>query len=160
DYPYTGGVRALFPEHAPEFFKRVGALLESSHLPERAAGVELLEGALHWDCGFRAEDFASARAERLARGRPLLKRLARLPEAARRAAVLGELGVKLDGEPGPGWVTGLTKAALSEDTAVAANALLLLEQAADTPGCYELASLPRAERERVLQARLRDEQAG
>src|SRR5262249_49180663 len=36
DHRYSGGLRALFPAHAPEFFARVAALLESPHLPERA----------------------------------------------------------------------------------------------------------------------------
>jgi hypothetical protein len=160
DYRYTGNLSRLFPAHAPAFFERVLGLLESPHLPEREAGVEALERALHWDCGFRAEDFAAARAERLTQIRPLLKRLASLSQPEIWAAVLRELGVKLEGKPGPRWVPALTKAALSADPAVAANALLLLEEVTDAPGCYEFARLPGAERERVLLARLRDEQAG
>lgn len=160
DYSYTDGLQRLFPRHAPAFFERVAALLESPHLPERVAGVEALEHALHADHGFQAADFAPVRAEQLARLRPLLKRLAGLTEAGMRAAVLRDRGVKLEGAPGPAWVPALTRAALSEDPAVGANALLLLEEVADVPGCSAFFSLRPAERERVLQARLRDEREG
>jgi hypothetical protein len=159
-YTYSNMLRELFPTFPSEFFSRIGILLESPHLPDRTTAVELLESTLHWDLGFIAEDFAAVRAEKLVRIRPLLKRLAGLSEGAMRVAVLRKLGVLLDGQPGAAWIPVLTKAVVSEDPAVAANALLVLEEVAQTPGCYEFRSLPPAERARVLQARLRDEEEG
>jgi hypothetical protein len=155
--PYRDGLCALFPVSAPAFFERVLALLESPRLPERAGGLDLLERTLHCDFGLSAADFAPVRAAKLARLRPLLKRLAGLTEPEIRGAVLRELGVALEGQPGPAWAPALRRAAGSEDPAVAANALLLLEEVTDTPGCYEFVSLPAAERARVVAARLRDE---
>jgi hypothetical protein len=81
---YTELLQSLFAEHGPDFFKRVGALLESKSLPERQVGVGALMATLQWSFGFNAADFAAERATRLQRLRPILKRLASMTVAERR----------------------------------------------------------------------------
>lgn len=156
DWPYTGGLDKLFPEHPAPFFDIVLQLLESSSLPERSAGAGALTRALHWDFDFDDRACASMRTEQLHDLRPLLKRLGSLSEMEMRAQVLREWGMELAGTPGRAWLPALRQAALRSDPAVAKNALFLLEEISGAFGCIEFYHFAPALRARALEAFFKD----
>lgn len=146
----------LLSSHAPDFFPRVLALLESQSLPVRQVGERALIMTFDWNFGFDATDFAWPRTEKLLQLKPLFERLSSMTAVQRRAEVLMQLGVKLNGPPRKAWLPVLMKAAVSFDPAVCANALQLIEDVTGEYDCLTLQDLSPGVRQRALSAFFQD----
>jgi hypothetical protein len=116
----------LFPEHTAIYFEQVRALLSSSSLRERKAGVRSLEFTLKCDFGFDPEALEADRSRTLASLEPIFEQLLSKAELDARAILLGRLGFVLEGEPGDAWLTTLQQAAASNNECAAPNALRII----------------------------------
>jgi hypothetical protein len=113
-------LHTLFPRYPKPFFERVIHLLRSPRLIDHQRAVAAMGAALHWEGGLSLhwESFTNSgigigyrRDQFLARLLTALQRMARMEtELEIRAEILRQIGLDLEGEPGPAWYRELVDA--------------------------------------------------